>query len=483
MSASRIVQTVVRDVVPPDYKVFLGETVAQENATDQYVSVYPVAGSRDEYGFQELPIFAKPRIRVRLRGHADTAGDWLDAMGDAVLLAVQRTPRSVSALRHKYFHPQSWLEGVKHTWDDIIVRTVLNPRLSGGRNFSNLDIEFEVMMRPDVVRPVDVPWDWSGTPFTVYETASTAAPAAVQRVAVDPGRVMIGGLIQAGAVQGAVNPPDDAFPDGARQGEFPNAQAGEPLWRNTSVGTGSSGGVVNLFDTSSTNDIPRAAGGGTVILRMIRLNNDDSVTFILHGNTRRFEAALEQNGIFIGHVPGGATYTFPLAGAPVTRAGDYNYDVTPPADEGFRTAAAAATTQWDWAFVDGRTWETEEWTSTPPANPRWQIDWRVTDDAGTELFHDTFRLEQFKERGGVLELPLKPQVVTPTDGAVRQTVALRDTVTGAAAIGPRNRYALPLTVTGLVVHGEDAPAAVQPEPEEPVQGSRKTSHHFSEHFG
>ena len=455
MSATRVVASVVQAALPDDYRVHEGALEAHQVAGEQSVAVFPMGGRQETWGLsRRLPELVHDRVRLRLRAPSDSNTAWLHAMGDRLRRIVLQVSGTRAVVDRLYFGSNAFADDVNQTWADLIIVTDQAARFNTGRKWTTCDIDFAVTMQPAPVRPLRTPWAWRGSPFLVYEAGSGAAAVEVQRTAVASGRVLVGGRITCRNPMPATNPPDDPFPAGAPQGGFPGAAAGAVLWRDTSVGTETTGTggsrEVNLF-TGSLDDVPRRAGGGTVLLRKVVLNANDGVSFVTSG---RFEPELEQTGIFFWRIAGADTvYTFPLAGAPVVRVGDNHYDVTPPPVEGFRTAIAEMATLGDWAFADGRQWRTEPWESQPPAAGRWRATWTLSDGVGNELHSQPILFGETSDR----ELTARvhpPIAVTDHGGELVQTLTLRDEST--PPVNDRGRYTVRVTLDGLVVHGEDA---------------------------
>lgn len=475
MSAARIVAANVNAALPDDTLAYEGQ-FTHDNPDERAVAVYPVGGQRSIPVIgTNIPRVIHDRVRVQLRALADDAGwAWLHAMADRLrYMTLSNETRIQTPPARLYFSPgvvagEGSFADVRQTW--YVIRMLLQaaPRFTPGRKYTLCDVDFRVVMRPLAVRPSQVALAWDGSPFTVYEQRPPGDPpppaVEVQRTTVAAGRVLVGGRIRFGAPGPATNPPDDPF-GVAGQGPFPGAAAGEVLWRNTSVAprTTGSGGTreVNLFSATTTNTIPGAAAGGTVRLLKVVLNDDDSVSIVVN---QRFDADLELNGLFFAReAPNGPVYTLALAGPPVNRFGDLHYDVTPPPDAGFKSATAAGVNLWDWAFVDGQTWETEPWTSQPPAGAKWRLTWRLQDEQGND--HPRTDLLDLAYDGPGTRIVQPVQVLEGHTGTLVQSISLVDAST--PLVGRRGRYTVPVVADGLVVHGEGAepPAAVPPAAE------------------
>lgn len=473
MSAARIVAGAVAAALPEDYCPVIGQFV-NDNAKDgRAVSVIPLGGAREVWGIGgDVPQLIRDRVRVRLRALADD-NDWLNEMSDRVRYAVLALGSEPTTRGRVYFSPDTWFpyrpggaeDEVAQTWLVVRVQTDTPPSHVDGRRYSRIDIGFLVIMRPLASRPLRVPLAWRGSPFLVREASSTAPAVEVQRTAVADGRVIVGGQFRFGAPRPATNPPDEPFPDGGVQGSFPGAAAGEVLWRDTSVATRTTGSggsrEVNLF-TGSLNDVPHQTGGAPVRLLKVVLNANDTVSIVTRD---RFDPGLEANGLFFWRIAGmDAAWTFPLAGSPVTRVGDFHYDVAPPPAAGFRTALAEMANLGDWAFADGRTWRTEPWQSEPPTRARWQATWVLTDGVGNQLASRSLLGRDDTPLGDgagrTLLAIAQPAEVMDHGGELVQTVTLRDE--SDPPVTARGRYTVPVTVDGLILHGEDV-AAPAPE--------------------
>ena len=434
-AAADIVSAGVRAAVPPDYDdAVFGGWMLNDTPDGRAVAVFPVGGQTETWGVgSNVPLIVRDSVRVRLRANADDPDGWLNAMGDRLRYAILDIGNFPVTTARLYFSRATFLDGIRFMWIVVRVQTASPPRLTAGRKYSFVDTDFRLIMRPRPMLPHRVPLAFAGSPFTVFEAAGSEDAVEVQRLAVEPGEVHFGGQLKFGAFGPLTNPPDDAFPDGAPQGPFPGAEPGQVLWRNTGVGVDGT----NLFDATTTRDIPEAEGGGLVRLLRIVRNADDSVSF---ATRERFGKDLEDAGIFIGRA-GGTTYAFRLTGPPRVVGGDNLYDATAP---GFTSAGVAGETEWDWAFVSGETWQLTPWESQPPPGAAADVTLTATDSGGEQLFSETWRA------GAAIDL--MPVTVTPADGEFVLTLEVRDA--SPTPIGARMRYTLDVSVDGLIVHGE-----------------------------
>ena len=469
MSAARIVANAVRRAVPRDYDVRMGQ-LTQDDPDERAVSVVPLGGEREIWGpGSNVPRMVRTRVRVRLRALAND-GDWLDYMSDRVRYAVLATGNFPTTVGRLYFGNTEGLffPDVERQWTVVRVQTWASPRLTEGRRYSLMDTDFRVIMRPLPSLPVQDRLTWPDERYTVFEQAGDGFEVARSAVRADR-RAIIGGALSSYAPGPLTNPADEAFPAGAPQGAFPAAEAGMVLWRNLNVGVDGS----NLFDATTTNDVPEAEGGTNVRLLRIVANADDSVDFVTR---EEFGKDLADNGIFVGRA-GGVTWLFRLAGAPTNIGGDLHYRTTPA---GFVTANAVAEASWDWAFVDGSTWRPEPWQSEPPAGARWTVTVRLTDGQGgliadVELPRDDPNTDAvaFPVRdsdGEPRPLAMGPIAAAPGsgdgqhDGVVVQRLIVTDVSPGG--INARSRYTVAVEIDGLVVHGEPTAAADAPRARE-----------------
>ena len=449
MSAARVIAGAVQRALPADYTVYEAQ-ITHDNPDERAVAVYPMGGGREDWGIgSNVPRMIRDRVRIRMRALASDCG-WIQPMAHRLRLAALDTPVNEETVGRVYFGSDNWHDGIRQRWIIVRARTDSPPRFTEGRKYTTCDIDIRVTMRPLAALPHEVDLAWAGSPFTVYESESPAAALEVQRLAVTANqRAVFGGTIRSGPAEALTNPADDPFPEGAPQGAFQEAEAGQVLWRNLNVGVDGD----NLFDATTTNMIPEAEGGGLVRLLRIIANADNSVSFVTR---EEFGKDLADNGLFLGRA-GGTTYLFRLAGAPRNVGGDLFYDV--PAPAGFTTAAATAEAEWDWAFADGTTWRPEPWVSQPPAVPRWSVALKVTDAADTEVFSETWR---FPLADGAAFTRLGPIEIDAGEhgGTLVQSILVRDEST--PPVGSRMRYAVPVSVEGMIVHGEPGAAvAVQ----------------------
>lgn len=445
MSAANIVLAGVKAALPADYDdaIFAG-WMLNDTPDGRAVAVYPVGGQAEDWGTFNVPRMVRDRVRVRLRALASDPDGWLNAMGDRLRYAVLATGHYPITTGRLYFSRSTFFD-VSFRWVVVRIQTASPPRLSPGRKYAFLETDFRVIMRPLPELPLRVPLAWAGSPFTVFEQASDTEGVEVARNAVQPGRVLIGGQITSGPAGPLNNPADDAFREAA-QGAFAEAGPGEVLWRNTGVGVDGS----NLFDQTTTNEIPEAEGGGLVTLLRIEAGAGDVISFVTR---QEFGKDLSDNGLFIGRLDG-TVHLFRLQGAPRNVGGDFYYDTT---SAGLTTAAATAAAEWDWAFADGSTWRAEPWVSEPPAGARWSVSVKIEDGQGSPLasYDD-------------LQFPAGEEVMLPVEqfgnhgGEVVQRLLIRS----VTPITSRSRYTVRVTVDGLIVHGEPGAPVAAPDPRE-----------------